>query len=665
MIKVYQYGCYLRRGEEVVLEQLRLAHRYRNKLCEITRNHREQISQITLNYSAELCQIERAIATCDAEIHNFSSQIKALKAQARSAVKSATAALRARVDALKTQKKELRARFKEIRTLLREDPALKEQLDEAGKARNALINAARQTSGVFWGTCLHIEKALDNWDYNWRKFGIQSQFRSYRGEGSVGIQIQKNSRGEFLSVKEAFEGKDNRLKLEKIPCPINPDSPLRQEEQWIRASLRIQSGEKLKPIYAVVEFPLSRELPENALIKWCYLARKSWGNHWEWDSRCEYHIQFTLSYDPEQVYIPDPACSVDIGWRLFPGERLRVGVFTGEVPCIDNDEIPNSLRANLKLWENRMGGELSIPYRIIDKLEYAESVLGIRDTAFERARDTLADWIDGREFDQGRINPMLTNQYQNLQTAIRKNKQGVIPMLTRKVRAFTEVGEDWPTAPVEIPQELRERLCNRHRSENPDPDGEPGRISLRQWKSANRLARVVHFWSQNRFAGDEKIFAFLREWSKHNTHLFDIAMGIRRNVRLYRTNLYRNFAAFLRKNYGTVVLEDIDWRTFMRNPPVESDETNTPAKRRWYTALASPGHLSELIQQGMPQHTLVEPAQTTMNCFSCGETNYFDQDKNLHHTCDHCGVRWDQDVNAAHNLLMRGLAAREQVVETE
>jgi hypothetical protein len=56
---------------------------------------------------------------------------------------------------------------------------------------------------------------------------------------------------------------------------------------------------------------------------------------------------------------------------------------------------------------------------------------------------------------------------------------------------------------------------------------------------------------------------------------------------------------------------------------------------------------------------------TTKECQACGSIEEWDQGKVLHHTCSKCGLRWDQDDNAAQNLLSRYFNAPPPEAATE
>ena len=54
---------------------------------------------------------------------------------------------------------------------------------------------------------------------------------------------------------------------------------------------------------------------------------------------------------------------------------------------------------------------------------------------------------------------------------------------------------------------------------------------------------------------------------------------------------------------------------------------------------------------------LVPAEYTTATCHVCGTAEVWDQAAHVMHRCGQCGALWDQDHNAAINLLARGKVA--------
>ena len=174
--------------------------------------------------------------------------------------------------------------------------------------------------------------------------------------------------------------------------------------------------------------------------------------------------------------------------------------------------------------------------------------------------------------------------------------------------------------------------------------------TLRQWRSQGRLAAVVIQWRAERFDGDAEIFAEVEAWRKQDKHLWEWEHNQRRKAIAWRENVYRQFAAMLSRRYRVVCLEATDWRHFMRKVAAEEDGQGGAGAQR-YLRIASPGQLSRLLAERFAEVVRVDPKHTTQRCHVCGELAQFDAATSLHTKCRHCGAEWDQDYNAARNLL--------------
>lgn len=188
---------------------------------------------------------------------------------------------------------------------------------------------------------------------------------------------------------------------------------------------------------------------------------------------------------------------------------------------------------------------------------------------------------------------------------------------------------------------------------HPAPDALKERCShLRQWRSVNRLHAVVARWE--RFSGDEEIYATLTTWRDQDQHLHQWQHGNRTKAAAWRKDLFRCFAARLAREYGSVAIEDLDLRQMRRDKPVEA-ETVSRVVVDWRNAAANGELLAAIRAAGVKfgaAVTRLDPAGTTRDCHRCGKSCEFDRSR-LDHTCEHCGATWDQDHNAAANLLKR------------
>jgi hypothetical protein len=171
---------------------------------------------------------------------------------------------------------------------------------------------------------------------------------------------------------------------------------------------------------------------------------------------------------------------------------------------------------------------------------------------------------------------------------------------------------------------------------------------LPQWRSSERLAAMVRNWREHRFDGDGDIFSAMEAWRKQDRHLHDWQDHQHRKIVRRRDDLYRKFAAELSRRYRAAVIEGTDWKA-MRAVPKPDEEADYAA--RVYARIASPGRFSELIRERFAVTHYADPAFTTKRCNGCGTVDEFDAAALVEHTCSGCGVTWDQDRNAALNLL--------------
>lgn len=185
--------------------------------------------------------------------------------------------------------------------------------------------------------------------------------------------------------------------------------------------------------------------------------------------------------------------------------------------------------------------------------------------------------------------------------------------------------------------------------------------TLPQWRAASRLARLAELWSERRFEGDEAIFQRLWAWRRQYRHLYEWMSELRANLLGHRREIFRVFAARVAKRYRFACVEEMDLREVAMLGEAESP-TDVPAPPRYYRAVAAPSVLRQCLASALRkrggQLVQVDPGYSTQECHACGHINRFDASAQLFHRCDKCGALWDQDRNAALNLLRRGSGAK-------
>lgn len=188
--------------------------------------------------------------------------------------------------------------------------------------------------------------------------------------------------------------------------------------------------------------------------------------------------------------------------------------------------------------------------------------------------------------------------------------------------------------------------------------------SLHAWRAPGKLAALVLAWRGSRVEGDEEIFAALEEWRKQDRHLWQWEHNEARKARARRIDEYRVWAARLADAHTCVCIEDFDLRKVARREmPEERGEWDDMARAQ--RVLVAPGRLREILVNACRSRgvrVVTVPAKgTTTTCHECGRKTKWDAARYLSHRCE-CGAVWDQDANAARNILARGL---EKLLESD
>jgi transposase len=126
-------------------------------------------------------------------------------------------------------------------------------------------------------------------------------------------------------------------------------------------------------------------------------------------------------------------------------------------------------------------------------------------------------------------------------------------------------------------------------------------------------------------------------------------------LRRARRDFYRCVAARIAQEYDLIGIEDIsiaDLAARADNP--------TPEAARWYRVVAAPGELLSAIRWAAKKRGATVAAvggRTTWTCAECGHAHEPTDPSRLISQCPSCFAVWDQDANAAHNILAGALAS--------
>lgn len=611
--RIYSYGAFAPKEEGLVEEQMRLAHRYRNKHVEIEIERRARIRDIVDGEPTVAPLVGRKI-DLEAALEASRTAIKSARAATRSR-KGGTSVTESTKDHISTIVAELRkldGELKSARAAVYKDPVVKARLDAVQEAAGQQIRDARAASGLYWGTYLLVEAAAKQMQ-NRPSFDKEDDpsFRPYDGGGRVGVQIQSSASEELnekgkpkkmmgMTVARLFSGLDTRIRIDPEPHARDVDRPWKgrggvdqhgkpivSRKKFYDVSLRVGSTESGAPLWAKFCAILHRPLPFDAIIKAVWLRRERIG------TKMRYELQFSFE---AYSFIPLPhtrkgVAAINFGWRLLNDGDLRVGVLADDKGGID---------------------QIKLPCALFSALDHVDSLRAIRDRNFNKMRNDLVKWFAG---DGEKMPP--------------------------------EVKDLFPFLPT--------------------------------WKSQGRLARAVLLYGEIRRTGkakvkvegqdapvivdveigidDSGIFLALAAWAKQDRHLYAWEAHERDKCFARRKDIYRNVAKNLALRYGKIIVDGTDFRDFAELPLPEDSEVPV-ARVRWFMKNSAVGEFrAALIAKCASEGTITKkqsPYQITMECRECGKVEERpERIANIHLTCGGCGKTWDQDENAALNLLAR------------
>lgn len=562
-VLVYKFGLLPPNDNaELVYEQLQLAHKYRNQLVEIERERRAS-QRATLSSYDDIRELEVAARTLKNDLEEARLAVKARRALDRK--KSENAAARELVKACRERLKRGRATLAERRRVLREDSEVQQKLEAINALAVDRHKSARAACGVYWGTYLLIEGAMD----------ASRKMPLYDGEqpndprfvpwsranerGSVGVQLQQG-----LAAPELF-GDGTLVRV------VEPDarawwSDSRAERRRLARTtltLRVGSTPTGKPIWASWPMVMHRPLPDGAIIKRVVV------NKTRCASRDAWTVNFTISLPSgasPRNKLGTGKVGIDIGWRLIDGGlRVAVGVD-------DQGEV-----IELRLTAHELNG-----------LRVADSLRSTRDSNLNEMKAKLKAW------------------------------------------STTGQAPEWFRTTTK---------------------------TLTLWRSPGRFSALARRWRSERFDGDEEGYTILESWRYHDDHLWRWECFQRRKSLRRRREIYRVFAARLAERYDTVLMEAFDLRRMARKLELGDgrEDENENKTARWQRYVAGLSELRNSVLHAFSRRggkVVTTPSQcTTTICHECQHDEPFDAAVELVRECPGCGATWDQDINAADNIL--------------
>lgn len=161
-------------------------------------------------------------------------------------------------------------------------------------------------------------------------------------------------------------------------------------------------------------------------------------------------------------------------------------------------------------------------------------------------------------------------------------------------------------------------------------------------------------------------------WYHRYVHLSTWRDDLRQKLLLRRKEIYRLAALELAERYAVIAIEDLDLATLAltkkRNDGADPAlHAGARAQRHRACLHELRAELEHQARKRGARLAVVDAAKTTITCHECGtETKQSDRDRMMRHMfCEACGAIWDQDVNAARNILAAAIGASGDVPPTD
>jgi hypothetical protein len=595
-------------GFAIVNDQIRRKHDYRNKWYEIERERRKHTARVIREFDPEIAVLDDAIAA------TYQSE-KALKEAINERSKSdrkrslKTGDEGVTLSRIEAERKRLKKDQNSRKRVAYRDAGVKAKLAVINDEATALQKLERSRNGVSWGTYQSAEIA-NKQSYAAVKGERLPRWRRWPEDGfesSVAVHIQDR----ILTWAEALLCNDKWIRIQmpvpdelrpthskkgKFLPPADPESkrsvscPLALV--WIR--LGTADDSRKSPVWAKVLTRLHRQPPPDAVVKWVFLHRSLVGRTIYW------RLRFVLDREEWPRERGDSGIAgVEIGYRMIPGEGLRVACFAGS---------------------DGKKADLVIPYEMIDRWHYCESQRANRDRNFNAIKESLAGWL--------RQDP-------------------------RRRAALTDALR------VDNRVKMAKSLPSLYQWESPDRLQELVWL-WRNYRIAGdrKVAKGMDAWrtgdhwqlDADKVKDPLTVYGELEAWRKQDRHLHELEDHLRAKLILRRNHDFRTFAAEICKGYRIARIKDINWAR-VKERPTAGKKDNPLA--RLNAQIAAPGTFQAFLIEAMGGANVERfaPGPIRTTCHRCGERVAFDPARSSTHLCEHCGAEWEYGANNATNLL--------------
>lgn len=468
---------------------------------------------------------------------------------------------------------------------------------------------------LWWGTRAKVKEAVSMAVASRAKIGKPAKFGTSDGDMLIATQLQNSK----LTEEGIFKSESLWLQADLLKT-------LKKEGKVRVAKFRVRVGSLAggrKPMFVEVKAKLSRRLPQDAVVIWATLVRRSLPvshlspRRGSEDGRYFYpsekwRLQLTIKTKEPKKVAEKGEVGVDYGWKVLDDGSIRVATWCGRDPAK-----PMNVHA-------RSADAIQI-VRVENGLEYGELRL-LPTEVKKRIRK-------GQEVDVTVPSPMdRVDKNEDLQSIMDRAFDAV----TAKLIELRKTNAKLPAWFMEMTEKLglwrsQDRLLAvlaRGYREYGGPDN-----LLAGWEAAT---------------GEREVMTELLDWSVRYRHLKQYETGNRRKMARVRLALYRDFAVMLRSRFAAVHYRDVKLTSRNKKKKVESNEPERG--ERLHNRTVSLGLLRGEVAKmhANPCKHKIE-ADDLHVCPGCRSAVKVDREQ--FHTCE-CGATWDRSHVAAKTILL-------------
>jgi hypothetical protein len=559
---VIKYGVPSRwQAPDIVLDQIRLAHRLSNQMVEIEHNYLLARDEVFRQHP-EVARTEEAVEKAEAQLEQIQAQVR--RARVLNATKVPTDVAKAEVKAARTELAKLRAERKAAKAEAKE--VLDDQLKATREARSDARVAARKAAvdeGLFWATATDVldkAKTAEKLVANAWKQGKQAsrRFRRFDGSGTITTQIMWQSGMPKLTPAYLAEPTSARRNVFMLTPHVTQTDFTRPVKGIVKLQVAAGKGNTVD-----VPVLIHRPLFDDSKVCRVQLTRTRIG------TQIRHAVCITIDIpDPEPKTSGIPF-TVVTGWSTVPDSKGAIRV--ARISCLGDITRP-PVPPPVEIQDIIVPGHGEDGHGYIDVIypatwrrlaERSNRIRGYRDQMLDLLRPLVAGYL--------RDNPEFAEKLDLKPADVEK---------WRAARRFSMLAMQWPEGHV-LDEEMHLDFFKRLTDVGYNGKTEAERAAKRKAREA-KLAPM----------------STMALWRLRDRHLEDYAAHGTAQLLARRKHKWRVLVAWMSSMASDIILDAPNVASLREVPAVEEGDSHMNKASRAQIQLAAPGELAALVRQG-------------------------------------------------------------------